>query len=118
MESISRRNMLAATGAPGLWTASAAAAQTVEGIPQPRRPGHSGTDPGPRNPMRDGQNPDMLVPPSTDHGSLPNCRFSFPDPSTGLFNGGWTRHVTMRESGIATPIPGTNMRLTRGGIRE
>src|ERR1700730_12763232 len=60
MESISRRNMLAATGAPGLWTASAAAAQTVEGIPQPRRPGYGGTDPGPRNPMRDGQNPDML----------------------------------------------------------
>ena len=81
MDSISRRNMLAATAAGGLLTASAAAAQTVEGIPQPRRPGHGGTDPGPRNLMRDGQNPDVLVPPSTDHGSLPNLRFSFSDAS-------------------------------------
>ena len=118
MESISRRNMLAATGARGLLTASAAAAQTVEGIPQPRRPGHGGTDPGPRNLMRDGQNPDVLVPPSTDHGSLPNLRFSFSDASTGLFKGGWTRQVTVREFGIATTIAGTNMRLNRGGIRE
>jgi oxalate decarboxylase len=118
MELISRRNMLAATAAGGLLTASAAAAQTVDGIPQPRRPGHGGTDPGPRNLMRDGQNPDMLVPPSTDHGSLPNLRFSFSDASTGLFTGGWTRQVTVREFGIATTIAGTNMRLNRGGIRE
>jgi hypothetical protein len=69
MESISRRNMLAATAAGNLLTASVPAAQTVDGIPQPRRPGHGGTDPGPRNLMRDGQNPDMFVPRSTDHGS-------------------------------------------------
>jgi len=81
MESSSRRNMLAATAAGGFLTASAAAAQTVEGIPQPRRPGHGGTDPSPRNLMRDGQNPDVLVPPSIDHGSLPNLRFSFSDAS-------------------------------------
>jgi hypothetical protein len=81
MESSSRRNMLAATAAGGFLTASAAAAQTVEGIPQPRRPGHGGTDPSPRNLMRDGQNPDVLVPPSIDHGSLPNLRFSFLDAS-------------------------------------
>jgi oxalate decarboxylase len=50
MESISRRNVLAATAAGGLLTAaSVAAAETVEGIPQPRRPDHGGTDPGPRN---------------------------------------------------------------------
>src|ERR1700737_3758001 len=119
MESISRRNVLAATAAGGLLTAaSVAAAQTVEGIPQPRRPGHGGTDPGPRNLMRDGQNPDVLVPPSTDHGSLPNLRFSFSDASTGLFTGGWTRQVSVREFGIATTISGTNMRLNRGGVRE
>jgi oxalate decarboxylase len=118
MELISRRNMLAATAAGGLLTASAAAAQTVEGIPQPRRPGHGGTDPGPRNLMRDGQNPDVLVPPSTDHGSLPNLRFSFSDASTGLFTGGWTRQVSVREFGVATTISGTNMRLNSGGVRE
>jgi oxalate decarboxylase len=119
MESISRRNVLAATAAGGLLTAaSVAAAETVEGIPQPRRPGHGGTDPGPRNLMRDGQNPDVLVPPSTDHGSLPNLRFSFSDASTGLFRGGWTRQVSVREFGVATTIAGTNMRLNRGGVRE
>jgi oxalate decarboxylase len=119
MESISRRNVLAATAAGGLLTAgSIAVAQTVEGTPQPRRPGHGGTDPGPRNLMRDGQNPDVLVPPSTDHGSLPNLRFSFSDASTGLFTGGWTRQVSVREFGVATTIAGTNMRLNRGGVRE
>jgi oxalate decarboxylase len=118
MESISRRNMLAATAAGGLSTAGVAAAQPVDGIPQPRRPGHGGTDPGPRNLMRDGQNPDVLVPPSTDHGSLPNLRFSFSDASTGLFTGGWTRQVSVREFGVATTIAGTNMRLNRGGVRE
>jgi hypothetical protein len=116
MESISRRNVLAATAAGGLLTAaSVAAAETVEGIPQPRRPDHGGTDPGPRNLMRDGQNPDLLVPPSTDHGSLPNLRLSFSDASTGLFRGGWTRQVSVREFGVATTISGTNMRLNCGG---
>jgi oxalate decarboxylase len=118
MESMSRRNVLAVTAAGGISTASVAAAQTVEGIPQPRRPGHGGTDPGPRNLLRDRQNPDILVPPATDHGSLPNLRFSFSEASTGLFKGGWTRQVTVREFGIATTIAGTNMRLNRGGVRE
>jgi oxalate decarboxylase len=82
MQSISRRDMLAATAAGDLLTAaSVAAAQNVEGIPQLRRPGHGGIDPGPRNLMRAGQNPDVLVPPATDHGPLPNLRFSaYPRP--------------------------------------
>jgi oxalate decarboxylase len=120
MESMSRRNMLAATAAGGLLTATsvAAAAETIQSIPQPKRLGHGGTDPGPRNLMRDGQNPDVLVPPSTDHGTLPNLHFSFSDASTGLFTGGWTRQVSVREFGIATTMAGTNMRLNRGGVRE
>lgn len=77
MQSISRRDMLAATAAGDLLTAaSVAAAQNVEGIPQLRRPGHGGIDPGARNLMRARQNPDVLVPPATDHGSLPNLRCS------------------------------------------
>ena len=71
---MSRRNLIT-TAAGGLLTAAtAAAAQTGAEVPQPRRPGHGGTDPGPRNLMRDRQNPDILVPPSTDHGTLPNLR--------------------------------------------
>jgi oxalate decarboxylase len=119
MGSISRRDMLAAGAAGGLLTAaSVAAAQTVEGVPQPRRPGHGGTDPGPRDLMRDGQNPDVLVPPSTDHGSLPNLRFSFSDAPMRLEPGGWTRQVTARDLGVSKNIAGVNMRLNRGGVRE
>lgn len=119
MESISRRDMLAATAAGGLLTAaSVAAAQTVEGIPQPQRPDHGGTDPGPRNLMRDGQNPDVLVPPATDHGSLPNLRFSFSDAPMRLETGGWSRQVTARDLGVSRNIAGVNMRLNRGGVRE
>ena len=72
MNSISRRNMLTAAAAGSLVTAATVAhAQSNEPVPQPQRPGHGGTDPGPRNFARDRQNPDILVPPSTDHGTLP-----------------------------------------------
>jgi hypothetical protein len=85
MDPISRRNMLAAAAASGLLTAATtASAQTSGAVPQPQRPGRGGTDPGPRNLMRDAQNPDLLVPPSTDHGTLPNLRFSFSDAHVRL----------------------------------
>jgi oxalate decarboxylase len=102
MDPISRRSMLAATAAGGLLTAAtAASAQTSEQVPQPQRPGRGGTDPGPRNIERDRQNPDILLPPSTDHGTLPNLRFSFSDSHMRLETGGWTRQVTSRELGIS-----------------
>jgi len=119
MNPISRRTMLAATTAGGLLAATATAnSQTRDPIPQPGRPGRGGTDPGPRNLMRDRQNPDLFVPPSTDHGTLPNLRFSFSDAHMRLESGGWTRQVTARELGIARSIAGVNMRLNAGGVRE
>src|SRR5215468_7165986 len=117
MDSISRRTMLAATAAGSVLTA-ASAAQAVEGVPQPQRPGRGGTDPGPRNLARDRQNPDLLVPPSTDHGTLPNLRFSFSDAHVRQETGGWTRQVTQRELGVAKAMAGVNMRLNAGGVRE
>ena len=51
--------------------------------------------------MRDGQNPDLLNAPSTDHGTLPNLRFSFADAHMRQSSGGWTRQVTAREFGIS-----------------
>jgi oxalate decarboxylase len=68
--------------------------------------------------MRDRQNPDILVPPSTDHGTLPNLRFSFSDSHVRQETGGWTRQVTGRELGISKNIAGVNMRLNAGGVRE
>lgn len=54
-------------------------------VPQPiRSDGAGAIDAGPRNIMRDIQNPDMLIPPSTDTGLLPNLKFSFSDTSMKL----------------------------------
>ena len=114
---LSRRDMIAAAAA-GMVTAGANASGQTGAVPQPQRPGDGGTDPGPRNLDRDLQNPDLLVPPSTDHGTLPNLRFSFSDAHSRLETGGWTRQVTVRELGVSTSIAGVNMRLNAGGVRE
>src|SRR5260221_11683323 len=119
MDDITRRTILAATAAGGFFAvATGAGAETSEALPQPQRPGHGGTDPGPRKLMRDRQNPDLLVPPSTDHGTLPNLRFSFSDAHMRLESGGWTRQVTLKELGISKNIAGVNMRLNAGCVRE
>ena len=119
MDDVTRRTLLAATAAGGILTmAEAAGAQTNESMPQPERHGEGGTDPGPRNVVRDRQNPDVLVPPPTDHGTLPNLRFSFADAHMRLESGGWTRQITVRELGVSKDIAGVNMRLNAGGVRE
>src|ERR1700709_1037496 len=119
MDEISRRTLLAATAASSIFAAATTAgAQPSEPVPQPQRPGYGGTDPGPRNLARDRQNPDLLVPPSTDQGTLPNLRFSFSDAHTRLTSGGWTRQVTVRELGISKDIAGVDMRLNAGSVRE
>ncbi|MFK4413100.1 MULTISPECIES: oxalate decarboxylase family bicupin [Bacillus] len=88
-------------------------------IPQPiRDDGAGATDLGPRDVMRDIENPDMLVPPATDAGLIPNLKFSFSDTHMQLNHGGWSREVTIRELPIATTLAGVNMRLTPGGVRE
>jgi oxalate decarboxylase/phosphoglucose isomerase-like protein (cupin superfamily) len=116
MNLISRRSILSIAASGGLLTASGASTQTA--VPQPERLGHGGTEPGPRNLERDRQNRDMLVPPSTDYGTLPNLRFSFSDAHMRLEPGGWTRQVTERELGVSKDIAGVNMRLNVGGVRE
>jgi oxalate decarboxylase len=93
--------------------------QTYPYIPQPiRDDGAGATDLGPRDVMRDLENPDMLVPPKTDAGTLPNMRFSFSDTPMQLNHGGWSREITIRQLPVATTLAGVNMRLTPGGVRE
>lgn len=88
-------------------------------IPQPiRNDGAGWVDKGPRDILRDRENPDMLVPPSTDAGLIPNLKFSFSDAHMQLNHGGWSREVTVRELPIATTLAGVNMSLTPGGVRE
>ena len=119
MDEVTRRTLLAATATGGvLAAAGVAGAQTNQSVPQPQRPGYGGTDPGPRNLERERQNPDLLVPPSTDRGTLPNLRFSFADAHMRLTSGGWTRQVTARELGISKDIAGVEMRLNAGSVRE
>lgn len=88
-------------------------------IPQPiRSDGAGGPDLGPRDVMRDIQNPDMLIPPVTDNGLLPNLKMSFSDTHMQLNHGGWSREITVRDLPIATTLAGVNMSLTPGGVRE
>ncbi|RED58088.1 oxalate decarboxylase family bicupin [Cohnella lupini] len=88
-------------------------------VPQPiRKDGAGATDEGPRDVMRDLENPDLLVSPTTDAGSMPNMRFSFSDTHMQLNHGGWSREITERELPIATTLAGVNMKLTPGGVRE
>ena len=116
---ISRRRMLAAAAIGGTLTATTLAKSEIGNqVPEPRRPGGGGSNPGPKNPGRIQQNPDMIAPPATDHGTLPNLRFSFDDSHTRIESGGWTRQVTVRELGISKNIAGVNMRLNAGGVRE
>lgn len=73
---------------------------------------------GPRNPAREAANSDLLRPPATDRGSVPNLRYSFADAHVKMREGGWSREVTQRELPVAKTIAGVNMRLTAGGVRE
>ena len=74
---------------------------------------------GPRNPEIEKQNPDFLDPPKTDHGAVPNLKFSFAETHRKIRGpGGWSREITQRELPIATTIAGVNMRLSAGGVRE
>jgi oxalate decarboxylase len=117
----SRRDILSTAVIAGgaLTAASASIAQTADQAPNPSRgPGVGGTDPFPGGVARERQNPDMINPPATDSGTLPNLRFSFADGHMRQSSGGWTRQVTARELGVSKDIAGVNMRLNAGGIRE
>src|SRR5712692_7522567 len=86
--------------------------------PQPINGKLGATIIGPTNPTREAENPDTLVPPKEDHGTLANLRWSFADSHMHLSEGGWGRQTTARELPIATEVDGVNMRLTPGGVRE
>jgi oxalate decarboxylase len=66
-------------------------------VPQPIRGNDGFEDRGPRNVLLDQQNPDILVPPATDHGTVPNLKFPFSMAHNRLQEGGWARQVTIRE---------------------
>ena len=126
MQSVSRRQWLAATAAAGVATVAAPAHaasfgnpdEPPQGVVNTTRNPASATDPGPRNPTLAGQFPGAFAPPATDVGSMPMSWASFNNAPRRVQDGGWARQVTQADFAISESISGVNMRLTRGGIRE
>jgi oxalate decarboxylase len=114
LSSSNRRELLGGLALGAL----AASTARAEDLAPHRSPGIGGTDPGPTDLARAAASPDILNPPATDHGTLPNLRFSFSDSHVRQSSGGWTRQVTVRELGASKEIAGVNMRLNAGGVRE
>jgi oxalate decarboxylase len=86
-------------------------------IPQPIRGGFGASDPGPRNAELDRQDPDILTPPRTDNGSIPNLKFSFGTAHNRLEVDWGAREVTVRDLPAATGLAGVDMRLGPGVVR-
>ena len=86
--------------------------------PLPRRNGDGASIMGPRNKAREQQEPDIVRPPATDHGTMKNFKWSFADSHMRIEEGGWTRQTTVRELPTSTQLAGVNMRLDEGAIRE
>lgn len=73
---------------------------------------------GPRNAQAEAQNPDILIPPITDNGGIPNLKFPFAMAHNRLEDGGWAREVTIRECPSFEELAIVNMRLGPGVVRE
>ncbi|PHH82214.1 hypothetical protein CDD82_6701 [Ophiocordyceps australis] len=86
--------------------------------PLPWRNGHGASVLGPYNRQRSRQSPDLIRPPSTDHGDVQNMRWSFTDSHVRIEEGGWTRQTTLRELPSSVELAGVNMRLGPSVIRE
>ena len=114
MPQASRRTLLAGA----MVVAATATAAAGDKATQPIEGKKGATVLGPRDPTRANENPNFFQPPATDHGALPNLRYSFADTHIKMREGGWSREVTARELPAAKTIAGVNMRLAAGGVRE
>jgi oxalate decarboxylase len=60
-----------------------------------------------------------MWPPDKDSKSLIRTfKYPFSLANKRVYEGGWSREVTLRELPISKSMPGVNMRLTAGGVRE
>ncbi|HVI10678.1 MAG TPA: cupin domain-containing protein [Candidatus Binatia bacterium] len=79
----------------------------------------SKTNPGPSNDGLNEENPDSTWPPDTDSKSLVRTfKYPFAFANKRVYEGGWSREVTVRELPISKTMAGVNMRLVAGGVRE
>ncbi|TXM71821.1 cupin domain-containing protein [Methylobacterium sp. WL69] len=125
MTDLSRRSLIAATAGGALMSSAARAAGP--GVPPagfppggvvPERGTQGAPILGPRNPAREAQDPFTVLPPKTDHGTMPNLKWSFADSHMRLEEGGWARQTTIRELPVSKAMAGVNMRLRAGVVRE
>ena len=72
--------------------------------PKPIRGKEGASIIGPTNPAREAESPDRVLPPPTDHGTLPSLRWSFADSHNRVSEGGWARQTTVRELPTATNL--------------
>ncbi len=110
-----RREKFTRRGFLGIGSAALAVAGIVPALAADR----SRSDPGPGNPALDAQNLDSMWPPGTDSKSLvPTFKYPFSLANKRVYEGGWSREVTVRELPVSKSMAGVNMRLTAGGVRE
>src|SRR5438132_13568347 len=65
-------------------------------VPEPIRGNAGASVIGPRNPSREAENRDVILSPSTDHGTLANLRWSFSDTLMHRWPGGGGRQASIR----------------------
>ena len=61
---------------------------------------------GPRNVPIERQNPDALIAPGTDAGTVPNLKWPFALSHNRVLSGGFARETTTRELPVSTEIAG------------
>jgi len=71
-------------------------ATAADAGPQPVRDDEGAPILGPHNRSLERDNLDVLVPPETDAGTVPNLKYSFAAAHNRLLSGGWAREVTVR----------------------
>ena len=119
MSDFSRRGLLAAAAGSALAAAPAAAQNAPSpAAPVPERGPKGANILGPKNPARAAEEPYTLAPPATDHGTMPNLKWSFADSHMRLEDGGWARQTTIRELPVSKAMAGVNMRLKANAVRE
>ena len=127
MESISRRDLLkkaAVAGGAMLLAANNSNAEQA-GAGQASNPQNGGESKGaraksigPTNPGLDAENPNSVIPPSTDHGNVDPFKYPFGFGHKKVSEAGWARQVTIRDLQMAKDLAGVNMRLQANGCRE
>ena len=90
----------------------------AQGAVEPQRGSDGANILGPVNPERQAQEPFTTAPPKTDHGTMPNLKWSFTDSHMRLEEGGWARQTTIRELPVSKEMSGVNMRLRTNVARE